>query len=350
MSNMLLTGALALGWAAGPASPAAAAAGPRVVTVPLLTRQFHEGSDIRSLVVTKVRVARGKTVSVWLDTGSSGLTILSSALGPAARSTGRQFQFAYLDDPVVGTLEHAAVSIGGLSTPRSTDVVAVSRAADPKLASDLRHVGVVGILGVGMADGATAVAWRSPLQQLPSPYWKGLTVTVHATGAGTLAIGPVTAAADAVAVPMTPATPAHYADGRPAYEKDLDLCWSAGRGPKRCGTTDIDLGAGSPVFDPNALPDARVTDHVVITPGTHVRASTPSGEPIWSYTAGTSEAKNVTLLVAQGYTEFNTGINFFFDHVVSYDLAHGRFLLAPSPKSNEPGIVVHGHRVSEPGA
>jgi hypothetical protein len=298
------------------------------VTVPITTRQVSVGSDAQSMVFTTIKVAGGKTVPVRLDTGSTGLVLLSSAIGSAARSTGLTQSLPYAAGTLDGTIKKGTVTIGGQSTPSSTQFVAI--APSEQAAAQRMFGGAQGILGIGMNNGPTVSTVYSPVLQLPSPYWQGMTLTVSASGPGTLVLGPVSAPSSAVAVPMQPATPARFSNGRPAYQKDFIACWSATDSSPTCGDTDMDLGSSFPLFSPSGLPTAPVTDHAVITPGTPISAATPSGTPLWSYTAGSSASTNVTYLLEQGYTEFNTGINFFVDHVVYYDVAHARFLFAPA--------------------
>ena len=318
----------------GAGANAGAATPTRAVTVPLATQQVGRGTDTASYVVVRISVGRGKTVPVQLDTGSSGLLMLSSAVGRQVRSTGQRIGIPYLRDTVQGTLDTGPVVIGGLSTPSSTGFVVMSASANPTMASNFRSNGVVGVLGIGMANGsALSTIWYSPLLQLPAFYRQGFSLKISARGAGTLTIGPtpsVDNAAGTIAAPMTPAVPNRYPNGAPGYQKDANLCWSFAGGSPNCGATDMDIGTAAPIFDPTAVGNAPVTDNALLTPGTTVTTTTPDGQPVWSYTAGTTAATNLTPLVAQGYTQFNTGINFFFSHTVTYDVAKGEFLLGPA--------------------
>jgi hypothetical protein len=321
--------------AAGSGVAGAGAATPtKAVTVPLATQQGGRGPDTSFYVVVRISVGGGKTVPVQLDTGSSGLLLLSTAVGPQARSTGQRIGIPYLHDTVQGTLDKGSVVIGGLSTPSSTGFVVMSVSANPTMASNFRSNGVVGILGIGIANGAAlSTIWYSPLLQLPAFYRQSFSLKVSAHGAGTLTIGPtpsVDNGTGTVAAPMTPAVPNRYPNGAPGYQKDANLCWSFAGGSPNCGATDMDLGTAAPIFDPTAIGNAPITDNALITPGTTVTATTPGGQTVWSYTVGTTAATNLTPLLAQGYTQFNTGINFFFSHTVTYDVAKGEFLLGPA--------------------
>ncbi|HXA33403.1 MAG TPA: hypothetical protein VNV87_14195 [Acidimicrobiales bacterium] len=315
-------------------SGASAAAPAKAVTVPITTQQVGQGTDTDSYVVVRISVGGGKTVPVQLDTGSSGLLILSSAVGGQVRSTGQQIGIPYLHDTVEGTLDTGPMVIGGLSTPNSTGFVVMSASANPTMASHFRSNGVVGVLGIGVANGATlSTIFYSPLLQLPAFYRQSFSLKVSAHGAGTLTIGPtstVDSAAGTVTAPMTPAAPNQYPNGAPGYQKDVNLCWSFAGGSPNCGATDMDIGTAAPIFDPTAIGDAPVTYNAIITPGTIVTATAPGGQAVWRYTAGTTAATNLTPLAAQGYSQYNTGINFFFTHTVTYDMAKGEFLIGPA--------------------
>ena len=81
-----------------------------------------------------------------------------------------------------------------------------------------------------MTNDAAPTSVYSPLLQMPSPYWQGVTVNVAKgeDAKGSLVIGPVRAGKRAVALPMYPATPSTYPNGRPALQKDTTMCWQIG--------------------------------------------------------------------------------------------------------------------------
>jgi hypothetical protein len=223
------------------------------------------------------------------------------------------------------------VTISGLSTPANTAFVAIPASHNPAMAAQFAADGVDGILGIGMADGASLnTSWYSPLLQLPAPYWEGITLHVSPSGPGTLAIGPVTSLPGATELSMQPPEPAAgYARGVPGYQKDFVACWSVPGGSPGCGDTDIDLGSPNPIFGPGALPGAPTgVGGSTIAAGTSITAAAPGGPALWTYVTGGTPTSGLTALVAQGYTQFNTGIGFFFTHSVAYDVAQGKFLIA----------------------
>jgi len=315
----------------GPAGGAADGHGP--VVVPVTTEHLGHGADQVSYVVTHISVAGGRSIPVQLDTGSSGLDVFSSAVGPHTRSTGHDVSISYVGSTLSGVLATGSVTVGGLSTPSTTTFIAFSKTKNPAVAKWFADEGVDGILGVGMGAGGTGnPVWYSPLLQLPSPYWQGFTLRVAARGDGSLTIGPVTHLAGATALAMQPGTTVTaYPGGVPDYQKDFVACWSVAGGTPGCGNTDMDLGAPGPLFGPGALPGATTSDDgAVVSPGTAITATTPTGTRLWSYTSSVTDRLTRTELVAQGHTEFNTGIGWFFDHTVAYDVAQGQFLVAPA--------------------
>ncbi len=327
--------ALAAALVVGAASPVGAAAPPgpsaRPVTVPITTEQLDLGQVSESVVTVNISVGGGTSVPVRLDTGSAGLVILSSAVGPAVQKTSQSEAMPYLAGTVNGTVATGSVTIGGLATAKSTAFVEVP---DSSRSAAGLFGGVDGILGIGMANGDEPAFPYSLLLQLPAPYWQGVTLHVATSGPGTMVLGPVRAPAGAISLPMQPLTPSRYPSGVPAYAKDPDMCWSASVGgdPPECATTDMDLGAPTPVFNPAALPNVPAIDGAILTPGTKLTAATSSGRTIVSFTAGAS-APYVVHLIEQGYTQFNTGIELFFSHVVAYNVAAGAFQLWPSAGS-----------------
>ena len=298
------------------------------VAVPIVTKQASDGSW---LVTVNVSVAGGPTVPVQLDTGSTGLVIDSNALGKGAHPTGQAYTSGYLSGPVNGQIETGVVSIGGLRSASSTafSVVSSSSAAGKVWASGP----IRGVLGIAMTNDAAPPSVYSPLLQLPSPYWQGVTVNVAKgeNAKGSLVIGPVRAAKRGVALPMYPATPSTYPDGRPALQKDAMMCWQIGRFANSCGLTDMDLGDPSPGVNTNFQGLHNGQD---LNPGQSVEITSPSGTPVWSFTTGSNVSVPNVLRVeplSMGYTEFNTSIGFFFAHSLSYNVTGKQFLISPNP-------------------
>jgi hypothetical protein len=295
------------------------------VSVPIITTQASDGSW---LVTVDVSVAGGPSVPVQLDTGSTGLVIDSTAVGKGAHSTGQPFTSGYISGAVNGEIDTGAVSIGGLKSSPSTDFSVVSSgSAEGKVWA---NGPIRGILGIAMTDDSSPTSVYSPLQQMPSPYWQGVTVNVAKglDAKGSLVIGPVGAPKRAVALPMYPATPSTYPDGRPAFQKDTTLCWQIGHFADSCGLTDMDLGDPSPGVNTGFQGLHNDQD---FNPGQAVSITTPSGTPVWSFMTGSNVSVPNLLRVeplSTDYTEFNTSIGFFFAHAVAYNMTGKEFLIS----------------------
>jgi hypothetical protein len=298
------------------------------VSVPIVTKQASDGSW---LVTVNVSVAGGPSVPVQLDTGSTGLVIDSNALGKGPHPTGEPFTSGYISGPVNGQIETGTVSIGGLRSASGTafSVVSSNSAAGKVWASGP----IRGVLGIAMTNDAAPPLVYSPLLQLPGPYWQGVTVNVAKgeDAKGSLIIGPVRTAKRGVALPMYPATPSTYPDGRPAFQKDTMMCWQIGHFASSCGLTDMDLGDPSPGVNTNFQGLHNGQD---FNPGQDVEITSPSGTPVWSFTTGSNVSVPNVLRVeplSTGYTEFNTSIGFFFAHSLAYNVTGKQFLISRNP-------------------
>lgn len=314
-----------------PATPSSAASTAKPVTVPITTRTYASAGNFFPFVVVDIRVAGGPLVPVQLDTGSSGLEIFSNDVGTQAKRTNHLITTSFGTGRLVGTLATGPVSIGNVTTSKGTGFAVVSPTANSYLASVWRQrYGVVGILGIGTSEAQTQGSLYSPLLQLPAPYWQGTTLHVATTGVGSLVLGPVITTSAAVSVPLVKASPPRYPNGTPAYQVPVNLCWSANTSTPTCGPTAIDLGSTFPTVDPAALPNAPTSQNVSLASGTAVQVTTPSGTPLWTYTSGNSIQSNVTVLLPQSFPEFNTGIEFFFQHTVAYNVAGGQIVISLS--------------------
>jgi hypothetical protein len=310
------------------ARPAEAKTSTNDVAVPIITKQASDGSW---LVTVDVSVAGGPTVPVQLDTGSTGLVIDANAIGKQARPTGQPFTSGYLSGAVNGKIDTGAVSVGGVKSSPSTAFSVVP--ANSSMGKTWSSGPVRGILGIAMTDDESPTPVYSPLLQLPNPYWLGVTVNVAKglNAKGSLVIGPVRDRKRAVALPMYPATPSTYPDGRPAFQKDTTMCWQIGRMANSCGLTDMDLGDPSPAVNTNfqGLQNGETFD-----PGQAVTITSLSGTPVWSFTTGSNVTVPNILRVeplSADYTQFNTSIGFFFSHSFAYSVTEKQYLISTNP-------------------
>jgi hypothetical protein len=308
--------------------------GPGAVAVPVAVTTDETGA-MRAVV--HIRVGGGPSVPVLLDTGSAGLRILPGDVGRSVQQTG-QTETATFGGGVQLTsrVVQANVSIGGLATPSSTEVSVIqSSACAPGFPSCVPgngtkaifgSSGVVGILGVAMSDATAATVPFSPLLQLRAPYRNGFTLSLPAGGPDSLVLGTPRATATTVSLPMLPAAPSVYPNGVPAWQKDVDLCWTIGTGRRGCGATDLDTGSPETVVIPGAV--TGVTGTGTVDQGVPVSVAPSGGGTLWSYSANNTPGDGLTVVGAlPGTTRFNTGIGFFTAHLVGYDAKSGHILV-----------------------
>ncbi len=173
----------------------------------------------------------------------------------------------------------------------------------------------------------------SPLLQLPSPYWQGVTVNVAKgqNAKGSLVIGPVRDSKHAVALPMYPATPSTYPNGRPAFQKDTTMCWQIGHIASSCGLTDMDLGDPSPAVNTDFRGSPQRSELQSGSGGHHHVTVRDSGLELHDRVQCLgSELLRVEPL-SMGYTEFNTSIGFFFAHSLAYNVTGKQYLISANP-------------------
>ncbi|WP_111767010.1 hypothetical protein [Nakamurella deserti] len=300
---------------AGPAEAATSGTATAPLTVPVTTVDDANGLP---RVVVEISVGGGAPVPVILDTGSSGLMIDASVLGSDVDTSGAvPFTKNYVSSSIQGSVVQAPVSIGGVSTP-AIGVVAYqsSQGANDQLTGGIAK-GLIGIASEGQT-GTAAPVW-SPSLQLPAPYDTMSTLEVATSDAGTWTLGPVPSAADAVTVALTAVTGAPDNAGR--WGKDMNLCWTFAGGSPACGATDLDTGAQDLLVNSDVAGVSPAAGQAVTV------AASQGGTPLWTTTTG--QALTGVHQASLGTTQFNTGLSFFFDHLVTFDYGQGRVLLSP---------------------
>ncbi len=322
-ASLLITAVIGLG-----AGSAGAASSPQSISIPITTKTVTVGSMPASIATVNVSVAGGPSVPVRLDTGSSGLVIFSTDVG---KKTGGSLGSAYLtygSGTATGQMVRGAVKVGPVTSPSSTVFLSVPDNASDRqgIASEL--LGVEGILGIGPSDSQSTFPIYSPLAQLPTPYWQGITVNVAPTGAGTVVAGPVSAPSSATSVPLAPDSPPKFLSGRPAYKITMNMCWKVDASSPQCGPTYADTGSPLPYIDPLTISLPNVGG-VIVQPGAQVTLTSPAGAQLWSYSAGATYQSDVTGYFPHQRSGSNTGIQFFFSHTVAFDLAKGQLQVWP---------------------
>ena len=302
-------------------SGATGAADSAPVVVPVTTAT---GTDGTPRVIVDIAVGGGPPVPVVLDTGSSGLLLDSTAVGSQVDTAGAvSYSKQYVGAALSGSLVQAPVTIGSVTTPPIGVVTFDATTAPEGLTSGIAR-GIMGIAAEGVSGAVPPL--YSPAMQLPAPYGDMSTLQVAAQGAGTWTLGPVAAVAGATTVPLVPVAGA--ASGTlNNWAKDLQLCWTFPGAAATCGPTDLDSGAGNILVNSTSSASSAAA---AAAAGSAVTVGVSGAAPLWSFTIGDQGKLSEIGVDSLGdATEFNTGLSFFYDHVVSFDYANGQASLSP---------------------
>jgi hypothetical protein len=314
--------------------------GPTRATVPISVVNTPGG---RFLVV-KVAVGGGRPVPVLVDTGSSGLALTRSAVGPKATFQGKGGG-RYAGGSFTGTSATAPVTIQG--TPNVTTTKPVGFLAVTSLGayqSLLSVTGTDGVMGIGQLP-QTSGGRFSPLVMLPAPLSDGYTIELSGSGGPSLLLGKPVKSASSVTVPLLgprvpagpfggPQTPLRFPGGAPAYQGIFKLCWQvAGHGA--CGPTLADSGSPHGFIGTGLLPKLSQTGPLV-APGLHLSVSTPppSNHVVLAYITALKPPDRSPAYEGAPLAQIaSTGIGIYFSNTVGYDLADGQLIITPARAS-----------------
>jgi hypothetical protein len=270
-----------------------------------------------------IQIGSGEPVPVLLDTGSAGLYVEDTAVGPAARPVNSApITQQYVGSSVTARVISAMVQFDGVTGTRlQTAPVRIGAFPAHALPTGMAKIGAVGILGVAPGgNGSAQPSLSSPLAQLPRPLADGFTVDL---AGGKVLLGPPALSRESIQLPLTQAG-WHYPDGVPGWQKTVTLCWSIGRN-HRCAQTSMDTGAHAGIASSSLIPNAPTT-HGRISPSEPIQISTPSGNPLYSYTTSPGLSPRYLPLPVM-----NTGEHFFNTNTVGYNLDTGQAVLTPQP-------------------
>lgn len=304
--------AIPTGDAVGSGSPDPASA----ITVPITTTA---GPEDQPYVTAQISVGGGPPATVWLDTGSSGLFINSGAVGSEITTTSTPIGTEYTSGNLVGTLATGTVEIGGITTSRPIAFGLL----DEQASTFTTPAGTVGIMGIGTANDADLSQQQilAPQLQLPAPYAQGSTLQVAAAGAGTWTLGSVAPGSGSSAIALSPATGAPA--GYPAYQRPVTMRWTIGSAASACGPTDLDTGSPSTILSQADYAALAPSGRLLASP-TPISVALPGGDPLWSFTSGSTYAQDTAGVGDIGSSRFNTGLAFFIGRTVAWDYAGGR--------------------------
>jgi hypothetical protein len=133
-----------------------------------------------------------------------------------------------------------------------------------------------------------------------------------------------------ISIPLATAA-ATYPNGRHGYQQEVNLCATVGT-TTQCGMTVLDTGAPLAIATNELLPNHAI---LVISPGTHVSITTPTGTQLQDYTVARAPLSCeliYTYLFAP--TKLNTGVGFFYANTVGWDLTAGQMVITPLAPSS----------------
>ncbi|TKV58766.1 hypothetical protein FDO65_14725 [Nakamurella flava] len=293
--------------------------------------QTVAGPQDQPFLTTQISVGGGAPATVWLDTGSSGLIMDPSALGPDV-TQGTQTQTSeYESGNMVSAISTATVSLGGATT--SSPITIGVR--DDSASTFQFPAGTVGIMGIATAnaDSFSGQALFAPQLQLPAPLNAGSTLQAAPVGqTGTWTLGPVTPPSGATSVALaalsggSTGAPAGY----PALERGVPLCWTVGSTGPVCGPTDIDAGSPSAILTGDQFAGLAGSGKL-IGAGTAVTVGVQGGPTVWSFTSGSSYADDTVGWVGTGLgaNQFNTGLGFLIGRTVAWNYPAAQVWIGP---------------------
>lgn len=299
------------------------------ISVPI---QTVAGPQDQPFLTTQISVGGGAPVTVWLDTGSSGLIMDPTAVGPDVTQGTRTQIGDYETGSLVSVISTASVTIGGAATATP---IAVGLRDDAQSTFQF-PAGTVGIMGIGTANSETFAGQGlfAPQLQMPAPLNTGSTLRAAPVGqTGTWTLGPVDPPSGAVALPLTPITVPGSAipPGYPSVQRGVPLCWTVGTTGPACGPTDIDAGSPSAILTGTQFSGLAASSQLIPT-GTPVTVTAQNGPGVWTFTSGSTYANDTVGWVGTslGSTDFNTGLGFLIGRTVVWDYPSGQVLVGPA--------------------
>jgi hypothetical protein len=299
--------------------------------------------------VVQVSVGGGPAVPVVLDTGSTGLHILASVVGPAGVTTVEPATATetYAAEQYMGPIDAAPVTIGGVASVgpvafmsiQSVGCVSGSNCLSPTI-PDLIANGIYGTMGVSLSTfplGNLQQSEYSPLLQLPGGE-SGFTIGFSTAQSGSATLGAPTTTATSDAFALSAESPAANANGSGAWKVDsAQVCWTVDhRGPVCSPGSTFDTGTPQPQVNVGDFSGTIPTSGGYLDNGISVALSAAPGEaPFWSYVAGSVPYVNQT-----GDTGLNgsailgtAGLTIYFSSSVTYDAATGQVIVTPNPST-----------------
>jgi hypothetical protein len=321
--------------------------------------QSSADQTAQRVVAPVVQLGNGQSISVEVDTGSTGLFVDSQYTtglppaqsvpgGPCTTNCTAQYSGGVvLTYNVVSAPVTIGTAPGSVSTNGAIDIGSITSAAcgsanpacrcptTAQCEQSLFGPGA-GIMGValGQSEPTAPALVQSPLVQLqPGSFlFNGYTLALTPTPE----LLPPASSSNTIAVPLIPNGGPTYPDGFPSYLKGLNLCWTVGSVGPRCATsanqnlTVVDSGNPGPRI--NTMTVGGFTPPFNNQP---VSISTPTSRGLWSFTSmpsppGPAAFDLEPLSSLEVGTGFNTGIGFLLQNEVGYNLQTGQALITSS--------------------
>jgi hypothetical protein len=329
----LVFGAIAL----AAAGCGASSSGSPSTTVPIVVHDKFTAGLEGMLIPVRVGSAGAATAQVVLDTGSSGLRILASAIDASTyQRTGTMLTETFDNGMVFdGEQATAIVAVGDAATPQAIDIEVVDdvscSATTPDCigsagASVLTDVGTMGIFGVGLRGYSDSTLF-SAVAQLPAAQ-QSYAIHLDAGGTtGSLAIGLSTD--DFASYQLVPLAPdpsgAQHPNTVPAWnDAAVPVCFAvAGSAVTQpcADETLFDSGTTEIVLMDGGIPASAADAAGYLTAGTAFDASFGSAFD-WATTATQGEIY-VAASSSPGFDRI-LGMPFFAAYDLAFDIAGGR--------------------------
>jgi hypothetical protein len=304
------------------------------VTAPIVVHDKFTAGVPGMLIPVQVGPPGSPTAQVVLDTGSSGLRILASALGSDTyQRTGMQVTETFDNGMVFdGEQATAIVAVGDAATPQPIIIEVVDSVScstsDPDCVgavgeSALTDVGTMGIFGVGLRDYSSSTLF-SPIAQLATAMQ---TYSVHLDSdgtSGTLTIDPSDLASYQMLALAADPSGAQHPNGAPAWnDLAVPVCYAVAAAPvtQPCAAeTLFDSGTSEVILLDGDIPPGDQGTDGFLEPGTMFEASM-TGVFDWMTTA-TAEQIYVAAGPAGSFARI-LGMPFFATHDVAFDIQAG---------------------------
>jgi predicted aspartyl protease len=339
----LVRGAIAL--LVGCGSPSSSGdAGSSAATVPIVVHDKFTAGLEGMLIPVRIGPPGSATAQLILDTGSSGIRILASALDPSVyQRTGTMLTETFDNGMVFdGEQATAIVAVGDAATPLAIDIEVVdSVSCAPSTpdcvaaagASALTDVGTMGSFGVGLR-GYSGSTLFSAIAQLPTAQ-QSYAIHLDSSGTtGSLAIG---LGSDELAsyqfVALTPDPSGPHPNTVPAWnDLGVPVCFAVAAAPvtQPCSAeTLFDSGTTEVVLMDGGIVSTEIDGAGYLTAGTAFDASVMSVFD-WATTATQGEI----YVAPSSSPSFDRilGMPFFAAFDLAFDIQAGRIgIRAPQP-------------------